>query len=165
MGRETRSHADIEVAIPATDFGHFRRLLEHRYALYAVGDGETFALEPNQPLPNGKHQCWIAEREAGKWRLDLMLEPGDRRVWVFRRDSRICEPRHTMIRRRGTIPFLVPEGALLYKAKACRDKDETDFATALPHLATKARSWLAASLAVVHPGHAWIDRLAPEARS
>lgn len=165
LGRETRTHADIEVAIPEADFGHFRRLLEHRYALYAVGDGETLALEPSQPLPIGKHQCWIADRDSGKWRLDLMLEPGDRRVWVFRRDARIREPRQAMIGRSGTIPFLVPEGALLYKAKACRDKDEADFATVLPHLATKARSWLAASLALAHPGHPWIARLAAEERS
>jgi hypothetical protein len=34
-----------------------------------------------------------------------------------------------------------------------------DFETALPSLDAEQRAWLAAAIAVVHPGHPWLDRL------
>lgn len=43
---------------------------------------------------------------------------------------------------RPDIPCLRPEGGLLFKAKACRPKDEQDFEVTLP--------W--------HPDHPWIKR-------
>jgi hypothetical protein len=48
---------------------------------------------------------------------------------------------------------------LLFKAKYLRDKDEIDFAKALPKLAPSERDWLKATLGQAHPGHAWRDRL------
>ncbi|MEZ5549376.1 MAG: amino acid transporter [Pseudomonadales bacterium] len=159
LGRVTRPHSDIEIAAPRSDFVELRRFFEPGYRLYAVGDGESFGLDGNQPMPSEKHQCWIADSTAGRWRLDLMLEPGDSQTWVCRRDERIKEPRGRMIDRSDGIPFLKPEGVLLYKAKAHRAKDQADFESCLPHLSPAARSWLATYLSLVQPGHQWLDAL------
>ena len=159
LGREVRPHGDIEIAAPRCDFVNLRRVFEPRYQLYAAGDGETFALKVDQMIPSSRHQCWIADPSCGSWRLDLMLEPGDPETWVFRRDKRIREPRERMIGRRGGIPFLKPEGVLLYKAKAMRGKDQADFEACLPHLSPAARSWLADSLSLIHPEHPWLEVL------
>lgn len=159
LGRYTRDHGDIEIAAPRNDFVSLRRALEPRYQLYAVGNGETSALDIDDLFPSSQHQCWVADPTSGKWRLDLMLEPGDSRTWVFRRDERIQESRDRMIDRDGNIPFLRPEGVLLYKAKSHRAKDQADLEACLPSLPPESRSWLATSLSMVHPDHRWLNLL------
>ena len=57
------------------------------------------------------------------------------------------------------IPYARPEIALLYKAKSSRAKDDADFAAALPLLGDSERQWLAHSIALVHPGHHWLQSL------
>lgn len=57
------------------------------------------------------------------------------------------------------IPYLAPHGALLYKAKAARPKDEADFSACLLHLSPETRAWLADAIARVHPEHPWRARL------
>jgi len=57
------------------------------------------------------------------------------------------------------IPYARPEVVLLFKAKASRPKDEVDFTTILPHLDSSRRAWLGDALMLVHPGHAWLERL------
>jgi hypothetical protein len=56
------------------------------------------------------------------------------------------------------IPYARPEIVLLFKAKhAHQAKNEADLAATLPALAPARRELLARWLALVHPGHAWID--------
>lgn len=157
LGRQTRPHGDIEIATPRGSFRDLRRTLERSLTLYVAGDDQTILLGKGNAFPVDRHQCWVSD--AGKWRLDVMLEPGDRDTWVFRRDARVRESRDRMVDRLGDIPFLRPEGVLLYKAKACRSKDEADFRLALDHLDIDACRWLASALKSVHPGHHWLDRL------
>jgi hypothetical protein len=163
LGRETRAHEDIEVAIPRADFSALRARLAG-FALHTVREGEVRALAPDELPPLENHQNWVLDPRAGKWRLDVMLEPGDADTWVFRRDESVRAPRALMIARTaGGIPFLRPEGVLLFKAKNARTKDAADFAAALPSLDAAARAWLRAALERVHPGHAWLEALARDA--
>ena len=127
---------------------------------HSVGDGEVRRLAPGERPPAERHQSWVLDAVANAWRVDVMLEPGDADTWVCRRDESIRAPRAAMIAASGTaIPYLRPEGVLLYKAKATRAKDEADFAAVLPELGASARAWLQTILARVHPDHGWIDRL------
>jgi hypothetical protein len=90
-----------------------------------------------------------------------MCEPGDALKWVYRRDERINALREWMVATsdRG-VPYLVPEAALLYKAKAePRAKDEADFAMCLPHLSDPARDWLRNALDRVAPDHPWLEKI------
>jgi hypothetical protein len=57
------------------------------------------------------------------------------------------------------IPFVRPEIALLFKAKALRAKDDADFAAVLPRLDAPARAWLTRALSDLHPRHPWIAQL------
>ena len=43
-----------------------------------------------------------------------------------------------------------------------RPKDGSDFATVLPRLSGSRRRWLCDALALVHPGHPWLEALATE---
>ena len=57
------------------------------------------------------------------------------------------------------IPYLKPEGVLLYKAKAQRPKDDADFRDALGLMTLEARHWLREALLRAHPNHPWIVAL------
>jgi hypothetical protein len=110
--------------------------------------------------PLDKHQVWLLDRRAGVWRLDVFLEPGDIETWVCRRDQTIRRQRAEMTGVSASgVPYLRPEGVLLYKAKATRPKDEADFAAAAPVMDATARRWLQAALQRVHPDHPWIGAL------
>jgi len=48
---------------------------------------------------------------------------------------------------------------LLFKARQAWPRDEADFAAIVPLLDEHQRAWLRDTLAQVHPGHAWLERL------
>ena len=77
LGRVTRKHEDLEIAVPRMFFPAIRSHLERRYALHVVGDGEVRRMKAGSVLPPEKHQCWVLDEAANQWRLDVMSEPGD----------------------------------------------------------------------------------------
>ena len=158
LGRETREHEDLEIAIPRRLFPSIRNYFPD-LVLFAVGSGLLDRLGPAEVHPSGRHQTWLLDEERKEWRVDIMLEPGDTERWIFRRDESIWRRREEMIDQRDGVPFLRPEGVLLYKAKALREKDQQDFRNVLPTLDGASRHWLATSLQVIHPGHEWISVL------
>jgi len=75
--------------------------------------------------------------------LDIFLEPSDENFWVYRRDVSVKRLRAEMVSTSsGGVPHLNPEGVLLFKAGAMREKDEADFAACLPLMQEKDRIWL-----------------------
>ena len=157
--RTTRVHEDLEVAVPLDDFGAIRAVLSD-FELYRVGDGQVRRLREDFEPSTVRHQNWVLDPVAQRWRLAVMTEPGDRETWVFRRDPRITAPRATMVGVNAQgIPYLRPHGVLLYKAKNIRDKDEHDRRLASTLMTPAERRWLVSALGVVHPGHAWLGEL------
>ncbi|MGH3134404.1 MAG: nucleotidyltransferase domain-containing protein [Gaiellaceae bacterium] len=156
-GRQTRDHEDLEVAVPAHGFGAVQHALSE-FELWAIGDGLAHPLTPETLATS--HQTWVRESLTGTWRLDVMREPWDGDVWVFLRDHRIRLPHSRVIAHTvDGIPFAQPEIALLFKAKAVREKDEDDFVSVLPLLDPAQRRWLTEALTLVHPGHRWLTAM------
>lgn len=154
-----RVHGDLEIAVPRGRFAEIREALPE-LTFFAVGDGLAWDLAEHPEALDAHFQTWAMERGSGKWRLDVMREPHEGDVWISRRDSRIRMPYADLIRRtREGIPFVRPEVALLFKAKASLPKNEGDFAAALPYLSPDSRAWLRDALALVHSGHAWLKEL------
>lgn len=52
-----------------------------------------------------------------------------------------------------------PEITLGFKAALARPKDDADLDAVLPRLGAEPRRWLADTVAGLHPGHPWLDRL------
>jgi len=156
-GRQTRPHHDLEIAIPSAAFGEVRRALAG-YVFDAIGSGRRWPVD--SPAFQRTHQTWVREPGTDVYRLDAFREPHDRDTWICRRDPRIRLPYAQIIRRSGGgIPYLAPEIVLLFKAKGTRQKDEEDFAGALPLLDAGSRTWLRGALGVAHPDHPWSRRL------
>jgi hypothetical protein len=153
-GREPlRSHGDVEIAVARSRAAPVLAALRASGKLYAVGSGAVRPLRAGLSRPPAR-QVWCAVDDA--YRVDVFLEPGDARTWVFRRDERVRRPyREAIAVSADGPPYLRPECVLLYKAAHRRPRDEADFAAIVPDLEGSAREWLARALAVVEPEHPW----------
>ena len=156
-GRQTREHEDLEIGVPEDDYVALRDALSE-FELFVVGDG--FATPLGDEYPEDYHQTWVREPGTGIWRLDVIREPWDGATWLCRRDPSIRRPgSEVIVHTADGIPYQQPEIALLFKAKHRREKDQADFDAVLPLLDSDARAWLRDALALVHPGHPWLDAL------
>jgi hypothetical protein len=157
LGRRTRPHGDIEIMASRSALA---AVLDRFPGLhfYVAQDGGLTRLEEGRA--GAARQVWVLDPVAGAWRLDVMLDPGDEVLWVYRRDPRIYAPRALMIgRSQEGIPYMAPEGVLLFKGRAPRPKDEWDLARCLPRLPAAGLEWLRRALATAHPDSPWIGRL------
>ena len=155
LGDYRRAHEDLEVAVPRPRFGEFAARLGGLELYVPLGEGRLGPFDPDSE----SHQTWVREPD-GPWRLDLFREPADGDTWVCRRDASIRMGYGELIRRTSEgIPYMRPDMVLLFKAKHAREKDEADFAAALPRLAAEERRSLGGWLERVHPGHRWLERL------
>jgi hypothetical protein len=162
LGRVTRPHADVDVAVFRADQAALRAALPD-WAFEAVAAGERRPWPPGVWLAPPVHEVY-ATPAAGAAPLEVLLNERDGADWVFRRDAAVRRPlARAIVRTAGGLPALAPEVVLLYKAKAPRPADALDFAAALPQLGAEARAWLAAALTRCHPGHAWLPALGPGA--
>jgi hypothetical protein len=157
LGRRTRHHDDLEIGVPTHRFAELRSALGDM-EFVVVGDGKAWPL--TESTLKTHRQTWVRERDGTPWRLDVIREPWEDDVWIYRRDPRIQLRatelvRHTVDR----IPYASPEVIVLFKAKAPSSKDEADFKTVLPALESGRRAWLHEVLALVHPAHPWLARL------
>jgi hypothetical protein len=152
-GEVTRPHEDLEITIAADGFPAIRAVLAD---LEWDVPGDEHLWPEHSPAFDVYHQTWGRDA-GGVYRIDVFREPHEGDTWICRRDPAITRPFSELIKHTaGGVPYLVPEVALLFKAKRARPKDEHDFAGALPLLSPDARAWLAGALTRVHPGHPWI---------
>jgi hypothetical protein len=157
-GERTRPHHDIEIGVPAARFPEIRAAFPG-YAFDAVGSGRTWA-DPSPEVLASVHQTWLRDPASGDYLLDVFREPHDGDTWICRRDETIRLPYADIIARTADgIPYLVPELALLFKAKSLLPKDQADFDAAVPRMTARQRDTLAGFLARVYPGHAWLSAL------
>ena len=133
------------------------------YEFFVIADDRVWPLARAGHLLATEHQTWVREQVTGRWRLDIFREPSAGGLWVCRRDSRLQLPYERLIALTDNgIPHAQPEVALLFKAKAMRLKDVSDYAAVLPRLAPHQRHWLREALMVVHPDHSWLADLQEE---
>jgi hypothetical protein len=160
IGRESRSHADIDIAILRADQQQLRAELSGR--VEKVVDGQLAEWSPTEELTLPVHEVHVTWPDG--YQLEFLLNEHDQETheWVFRRDGRIRRPLAAAFVT-GRLPYLAPEIVLLYKAKAPAAKDDADFLTVLSHLQDEQRSWLRMALDMTAPGHNWISILSQDA--
>ncbi|GAA0561281.1 hypothetical protein GCM10010172_50600 [Paractinoplanes ferrugineus] len=155
LGRVTREHEDLEIAVPRERFamvaGRFPEL-----AFWVAGSGRVVPATP--AALEAEFQTWALDPAAEVWRFDVMREPHDGDTWISRRHASLRRPYASIVLTGPDgIPYLSPEVVLLFKAKHQRAKDEADFALLAPVLTGEQRRWLDDALDLVHPGHSWRD--------
>jgi hypothetical protein len=158
QGTRTRTHGDIEIAIPAAGFPEVRSRFPE-YAFDAVSSGRIWENATPEVLA-ATHQTWLRDPATGDYLLDVFREPHDGDTWICRHDETIRLPYSEIIHQTEEgIPYLIPELVLLFKAKHTRPKDQADFDRTVPLLTRTRRDTLAELLAHAHPGHRWLADL------
>lgn len=154
LGRTTRRHADLDVALLRGDEASLPGALVGWEINVVPG---FIPWRGDRPLAPSHHQFWMRRRADGPWDLEALLEEHDGASWLYRRDHSVILPLGRFGRRTlEGVPYLAPEVALLYKAKGWDiEKNQTDFANTLPALDSTARQWLGEALDHAHPGHPW----------
>ncbi|MFE3321950.1 nucleotidyltransferase domain-containing protein [Nocardia sp. NPDC059195] len=157
-GAISRAHDDIEITVPRTAFPHIAAAFPE-YEWDIVGDGQLWPY-PLAATRLDLHQTWLRDPFTGAFHLDVFREPHDGDTWICRRDPTITLPYTELIRTTPNgIPYLIPEVVLLFKAKANRPKDDSDFhrvIALLPeHRLARLHSWLTQ----LHPDHPWLTEI------
>jgi hypothetical protein len=155
VGKETRKHADVEIAVFRDQQQELKRYLDS-WEFKKVVNGEMLVWEGEElmlPIHELHGTYGVEEIEV------LMNEVVDQE-WVFRRDSNITFPAESLIQESPDgIPYLHPSVVLLYKAKHLREKDHQDFLSVKDRLDQWNKQWLIRALESHLPGHAWINYL------
>jgi len=158
LGVQSREHRDVDIAVPVGAFDEVRAALAP-YEFEIVGSGRRWPLSDPKAFAS-THQTWLRDPASGAYKLDLFREPHDGEVWICRRDRSIRILYADLIHRtKDGVPYVIPEVVLLFKARAQRPADESDFEGTLPLLDPASRRWLAGALRRTQPGHLWIARL------
>jgi hypothetical protein len=158
LGHETRSHADVDIAVMRADQKLLRSRLSGR--VEKVVARELREWPPGEILEPPVHEIHVASPDGHH--LEFLLNEQDESThdWVFRRDPRVRRPLADVFATNRDVPCLAPEIVLLYKAKGASVKDDADLSAALPRLSREQRAWLAQALALTTPSHRWASVLA-----
>jgi hypothetical protein len=158
LGRQTRPHVDLDVAVLRSDQHQVQHHLQRRGwdLQVALAPGVLAPWPPGQLLAPGTHAVWCRSGPSSGWAFELLFNDDDADEWLFRRDHRIRRPLQQLgMTTPSGIPHLRPEVVLLYKAKQQRPSDQADLRVALPRLSLASREWLADAIDLVHPDHPW----------
>jgi hypothetical protein len=178
LGRVTRPHADIDIAILRRDqeaareaLARFplRKVIPHPEGLMNRGriapwaEGEQLELPIHQINVYRAGTPMLAGADARgvdsvhSWWFQLMLAESDRGAWVYRRNPAVRRPLASMgLDPLWGLPHLAPEIVLLFKSRHMLPHDREDFRNAFPALGAPARGWLRAAVAATNPYHDWL---------
>jgi hypothetical protein len=156
VGRQTRPHVDLDIAILRRDQQRFWDRLAG-WDLWLGPDTELRPFDGPIEVTPPDHAVWCRPTTDSEWAFELLLNDSEGDRWLFRRDPAVSLPLAEISGRTSDgVPFLAPEIVLLYKAKQRRPHDELDLAVALPTLSARQRTWLRDAIEQVHPGHPWL---------
>ncbi|HET7902095.1 MAG TPA: hypothetical protein VFL59_12990 [Candidatus Nanopelagicales bacterium] len=156
LDEQTRSHEDLEIAIPDSAWPLVHERLSDLDFVVA-GDG---LWELSDAALAHNFQTWGRD-SSGAFRVDFFRDVHDGDTWICKRDTSIRMPYAELVRTtQDGIPFMAPQVVLLFKAKHTGAKDVADLEHCLPRLAATERTWLVEALGRVHPGHPWIEQVA-----
>jgi hypothetical protein len=160
LGRETRRHEDLDVAMLRRDQLALHRYLQGWDLRYATAE---HTLEPwdGSYLELPVHGIWARRSAAAvaPWTCEFLLNEERDGCWVYRRNETVTRPLEDIGGVRDGVPFLRPEIVLLYKSTEDSPKSAADLEVVLPRLETDARTWLAKALAACDPRHRWLVQL------
>lgn len=157
IGRETRPHDDIEIAIFREDQLELKKYLNewdfNKVANRKLSPWKGEFLE----LPI--HELHASHKMNGD-SLEILLNESKGKDWIYRRNSAITYPLDSVWCCTSTgIPFLNPEVVLLYKSKNTRKKDHQDFLNVKELIDDPVKKWLQNAIYLRDPSHEWIRLL------
>ena len=157
VGRAVRAHHDLDVAVARTDAPALHDQLTG-WELYFPSPGGFTLWSAGQPLPSDQFQLWC--QRDGKWTHEILFEDIRDGVLHYRRDPSVTLPVDEAIQRTDDgIRYIAPQLQLLYKSTRVTQRNEIDFAAAVPLLTDAERAWLATHVRRLSPSDPWLALL------
>ena len=157
LGRQTRAHADIDLAV----FAHDLDAVQDHFAGWQLL-GHDDLTPDSEDQWDGRALVLPAHVHARGEGFDLDIQVGAlsggnlvlNEAPFVARDLAACTGECPW-----GLPALLPEVLLYYKARELRDRDEADFRALLPHLDEGQIDWLREVIARLEPQHSWLAAL------
>jgi hypothetical protein len=139
LGKVTRDHSDIEVAILRNHQLLIRQHLAD-WQFNKVKGGKVITWSENELLQLPIHETYAEKANA---KIEILLNESEEDFWIYRRNSRIQRKMNkTILTTANGIPYLSPEITLLFKSKNPEPKDEMDFRNTVKFLDDEQKAWL-----------------------
>lgn len=152
IGKQTREHSDIEIAIFREDQLVLQEYLKDQNRKKVV-NGKLSKWEKDEFLELPIHEI----HSDG---FEILLNERNESEWIYRRDARIRYPLNKFsLRIDDVLKILSPEIVLLYKSKDVKEKDDLDFESVLEKLKKERKEWLRASIKLSDENHKWLEKL------
>ena len=160
LGRVTRAHKDVDVAVARRDQLEVRDYLRRRgWSLEKAADGRLSPWAEGEWLSLPLHGVWCRNEAHDPPFFELLLNEVDDELFRFRRDPALTLPRaRTSFVSAPGLPVLAPEVVLLYKSNS-PDEHAADFRNAAAALSDEARAWLKSALTKDSARHPWAGEL------
>ena len=160
LGRVTRTHKDVDVAVARDDQFVVRDYLRRPgWALEKAMDGELTPWADGERLDLPAHAVWCRNDNHDPDFFEVLLNEIDDGRFRFRRDQSVTLARGRLsFRHSSGLPVLAPEVVLLYKSNRPEEYD-ADFRRAVQALAGEGRAWLKNALGKLFARHPWADSL------
>ncbi len=155
VGRPIRDRGNIDIS---TTSQHLRRLLADLPAPYSAwapaGDDAVMPLADASD-EDDLQPVRIHDDEKGAWVLQVNVEDGVDRAWLYRRDPRLQLTWDRAVLDIDGIPTGAPEVQLVWKALRPRPQDDIDKDAVLPGLSEEAQAWWERAILSIHPHSNW----------
>ena len=169
LGRQTRDHGDVDVAVFEDDQAAILEHMAHGWNL--IGHDDSVADDSEDPWEGRKLflPAHIHARAPGQPEVEFHLNERRNDSWVLCREPVISMPFRECIRQSlWGMPAVVPEVILYYKALPpgwrgtrpdLREHDHTDSDLLRDILGEGQREWIHHAISRVDPGHSWLSKL------
>ncbi|HEV3467983.1 MAG TPA: hypothetical protein VG148_01570 [Pyrinomonadaceae bacterium] len=160
LGRATRAHKDVDIAVARRDQFEARDyLLRRSWKLEKAFEGELIPWAEGERLGLPVHAVWCRNDEHDPGFIELLLNEIDERRFRFRRDQSVTLPRERMsFETASGLRVLAPEIVLLYQSSR-PEEYAADFRNAAGSLPEESRAWLRDALEKLSPRHPWAGAL------
>jgi len=154
LGRAIRERPNTDVSTTSADLPQLVGGLPGRYSAWATLDEELVRWDA-APDDADLQPLRIHDDEQGEWTLQLDVEDGTEKAWLYRRDPRLQLPWDRAVLDIDGIPTGAPEVQLVWKALRPRPQDDVDRDDVLPELSAQARTWYERAILSIHPHSSW----------
>lgn len=156
LGRTIRPRPNIDVSVVAADLVELVRDLPPGFSAWVPDDGDaavtSFADIPTDADPQPVR---IRDDARNVWVLQVNVEDGAPRAWVYKRDPRLQLPWDRAVLDIAGIPTGAPEVQLVWKALRPRPEDDVDKDAVVAALSEDARAWYERAILSIHPHSSW----------
>lgn len=156
LGRDIRPRPNTDVSVVAADLGALVAALPAGFSAWAPASEGDGLVPFAQAAADADLQPVLVHDDARRvWVLQIDVEDGAARAWVYKRDPRLQLPWDRAVLDLHGIPTGAPEVQLVWKALRPRPEDDLDKDAVLAVLSDEARAWYERAILSIHPHSTW----------